>query len=132
MPVSVERTGETYDAATMERWNVVNRILSADDFDADVLAFTAQLAAGPTRRTCFAISSTAASPRGSPIRQGSPPGCSRPKTCTAAWCHSSKTVPESNLPRPLTPPTVYHVGGESCHSTRDISTVKCQFAEASW
>ena len=42
-------TGETYDADTMERWNVVNRILSADDFDADVLAFTARLAVGPTR-----------------------------------------------------------------------------------
>lgn len=42
-------TGATYDAATMERWNVVNRILSADDFDADVLAFAATLASGPTR-----------------------------------------------------------------------------------
>ncbi|MDQ3156799.1 MAG: enoyl-CoA hydratase/isomerase family protein [Actinomycetota bacterium] len=42
-------TGETYDAETMERWNVVNRILSADDFDADVLAFTARLAVGPTK-----------------------------------------------------------------------------------
>jgi len=42
-------TGDTYSAETMERWNVVNRILSADDFDADVLAFTARLAVGPTR-----------------------------------------------------------------------------------
>ena len=42
-------TGETYDAETMERWNVVNRILSAEDFDAEVLAFTAKLAVGPTR-----------------------------------------------------------------------------------
>lgn len=42
-------TGETYDAETMERWNVVNRILSLEDFDAEVLAFTAKLAAGPTR-----------------------------------------------------------------------------------
>ena len=42
-------TGETYDAETMERWNVINRILSADDFDADVLAFTAGLAVGPTK-----------------------------------------------------------------------------------
>lgn len=41
-------TGELYDAETMERWNVVNRVLSADDFDADVLAFTSGLAAGPT------------------------------------------------------------------------------------
>ena len=42
-------TGETYDAATMERWNVVNRILSAEDFDAEVLAFTAKLSSGPTK-----------------------------------------------------------------------------------
>ncbi|MGZ5401539.1 MAG: enoyl-CoA hydratase/isomerase family protein [Aeromicrobium sp.] len=42
-------TGEIYDAGTLERWNVVNRILSAGEFDAEVLAFTAKLAAGPTR-----------------------------------------------------------------------------------
>lgn len=42
-------TGTTYDAETMERWNVVNRVLSADDFDAEVLAFASTLANGPTR-----------------------------------------------------------------------------------
>ena len=42
-------TGETYDAATLERWSVVNCILSAEDFDAEVLAFTSKLASGPTK-----------------------------------------------------------------------------------
>lgn len=42
-------TGTPYDAETMERWNVVNRILPADDFDAEVLAFTSTLAIGPTK-----------------------------------------------------------------------------------
>ncbi len=42
-------TGDLYDAATLERWNVVNRVLDGDDFDADVLAFAEHLAIGPTR-----------------------------------------------------------------------------------
>lgn len=42
-------TGATYDAATLERWNVVNRVFPADGFDAAVRAFTTDLAQGPTR-----------------------------------------------------------------------------------
>jgi enoyl-CoA hydratase/carnithine racemase len=42
-------TGDRYSAATMERWNVVNRVLADDGFDAAARAFTAELAAGPTR-----------------------------------------------------------------------------------
>ncbi|MCI4066718.1 enoyl-CoA hydratase/isomerase family protein [Micromonospora sp. R77] len=42
-------TGERYPAAVLERWNVVNRILPDDGFDAAARAFAAQLAAGPTR-----------------------------------------------------------------------------------
>jgi len=42
-------TGEPYDAATLERWNVVNRVLPDDGFDAASRAFAAELAAGPTR-----------------------------------------------------------------------------------
>ncbi|MFT4187468.1 MAG: enoyl-CoA hydratase/isomerase family protein [Aeromicrobium sp.] len=42
-------TGELYDAATLERWNVVNRVLDGDDFDAAVLSFTEQIAVGPTK-----------------------------------------------------------------------------------
>lgn len=41
-------TGERYDAATMERWNVVNRVLGADGFDAAARAFCDGLAEGPT------------------------------------------------------------------------------------
>src|SRR5207302_89433 len=42
-------TGELYDAATLERWNVVNRVLPDDDFDAAARAFARGLAEGPTK-----------------------------------------------------------------------------------
>jgi enoyl-CoA hydratase/carnithine racemase len=42
-------TGRLYGAATMERWNVVNRVLPDDGFDAAAREFAAALAAGPTR-----------------------------------------------------------------------------------
>ncbi len=42
-------TGELFDAATLERWNVVNRVLSDDGFADAALAFAARLADGPTR-----------------------------------------------------------------------------------
>jgi enoyl-CoA hydratase/carnithine racemase len=42
-------TGEPYDAATLERWNVVNRVLPDDGFDEAARAFAAELAVGPTR-----------------------------------------------------------------------------------
>jgi enoyl-CoA hydratase/carnithine racemase len=41
-------TGALYDAATLERWNVVNRILATEGFDDAARAFTRDLAAGPT------------------------------------------------------------------------------------
>ncbi|MFE0020263.1 enoyl-CoA hydratase/isomerase family protein [Amycolatopsis sp. NPDC059021] len=42
-------TGDTYDAATLERWNVVNRVLPAEGFDEATRAFATRLADGPTR-----------------------------------------------------------------------------------
>jgi enoyl-CoA hydratase/carnithine racemase len=42
-------TGDLYDASTLERWNVVNRVLPVEGFDQAVLAFVAHIAAGPTR-----------------------------------------------------------------------------------
>ncbi|MDQ2896456.1 MAG: enoyl-CoA hydratase/isomerase family protein [Actinomycetota bacterium] len=41
-------SGERYPAATMERWNVVNRLLPDDGFDAAMRAMAAELATGPT------------------------------------------------------------------------------------
>ncbi|MFE2753276.1 enoyl-CoA hydratase/isomerase family protein [Actinosynnema sp. NPDC059335] len=41
-------TGERYDAATLERWGVVNRVLPDEGFDDAALEFTLALAAGPT------------------------------------------------------------------------------------
>jgi enoyl-CoA hydratase/carnithine racemase len=42
-------TGALYDAATLERWNVVNRVLPDAGFDAAARAFALGLAEGPTR-----------------------------------------------------------------------------------
>lgn len=41
-------TGELYTAATLERWNVVNRVLPDDGFAAAALAFAQRIAGGPT------------------------------------------------------------------------------------
>jgi enoyl-CoA hydratase/carnithine racemase len=40
-------TGTRYDAATLERWNVVNRVLPDEGFEAAVRKFVQDLAAGP-------------------------------------------------------------------------------------
>ncbi|MCW2838713.1 MAG: enoyl-CoA hydratase [Aeromicrobium sp.] len=42
-------TGDLYDAATLERWNVVNRVLPVEGFDDAVLDFVRSIAAGPTK-----------------------------------------------------------------------------------
>jgi enoyl-CoA hydratase len=42
-------TGELYDAATLERWNVVNRVLPDAGFGEAARAFARALAEGPTR-----------------------------------------------------------------------------------
>jgi enoyl-CoA hydratase/carnithine racemase len=42
-------TGELYDAATLERWNVVNRVLDHEGFDDEARRFAQKIAAGPTR-----------------------------------------------------------------------------------
>jgi enoyl-CoA hydratase len=41
-------TGELYDAATLEGWNVVNRVLPDEGFDEAARAFARKLAEGPT------------------------------------------------------------------------------------
>jgi enoyl-CoA hydratase/carnithine racemase len=41
-------TGELYDAGTLERWNVVNRVLPDENFDEAARAFARKLAEGPT------------------------------------------------------------------------------------
>lgn len=42
-------TGELFDAETMERWGVVNRIYPEDEFEQRSRALAAELAAGPTK-----------------------------------------------------------------------------------
>ncbi len=41
-------TGGRYSAEVLERWNVVNRVLPDEGFDAGAREFAAELAAGPT------------------------------------------------------------------------------------
>ena len=41
-------TGRRYDAATLERWNVVNQVLADDGFGAAARGLAAELAEGPT------------------------------------------------------------------------------------
>lgn len=41
-------SGDFFDAATFERWNVVNRVVAADELDAAALEWARKLAAGPT------------------------------------------------------------------------------------
>lgn len=42
-------TGDLFDAATLERWNVVNMVLPDDDLAGATAEFAQRLAAGPTR-----------------------------------------------------------------------------------
>jgi len=42
-------SGDLYDATTLERWNVVNRVLPVDGFDDAVMAFARHIAVGPTK-----------------------------------------------------------------------------------
>ena len=42
-------TGDLYDAVTLERWNVVNRVLPPDGFDTAVLELVRSIATGPTQ-----------------------------------------------------------------------------------
>jgi len=41
--------GDRFDAATAERWGLINRVVAADALDAEVDALAARLAAGPAR-----------------------------------------------------------------------------------
>ncbi len=42
-------TGALYDAATLERWNVVNRVLPVDGFEEAVMSLVTSIAIGPTK-----------------------------------------------------------------------------------
>jgi enoyl-CoA hydratase/carnithine racemase len=42
-------TADVFDAATFERWNIINRIFPDDALDREALALAKRLAAGPTR-----------------------------------------------------------------------------------
>jgi len=56
-------SGDLYDAATLHRWGVVNRVLADDEMLDDARAFARALAAGPTRANARASSSISSSAR---------------------------------------------------------------------
>jgi enoyl-CoA hydratase/carnithine racemase len=58
-------TGGTNDAATLERWNVVNRVFAGEDFDAAARGFATDLAEGPPQ-----AQGDQARPRAFPARRG--------------------------------------------------------------
>jgi enoyl-CoA hydratase/carnithine racemase len=41
-------SADQYDAATFERWNIVNQVVPDEAFEADTRAFAERLARGPT------------------------------------------------------------------------------------
>jgi enoyl-CoA hydratase/carnithine racemase len=45
----IATAGALYDVETFEKWNIVNRVLAADNFSSEAEAFAARLAAGPTK-----------------------------------------------------------------------------------
>jgi enoyl-CoA hydratase/carnithine racemase len=70
-------TGEIFDAATLERWNVVNRVLPDEGFDDHARAFAQRLADGPTlahAATKAIVAETVAA--GVPAADGATPGLS--------------------------------------------------------
>ena len=77
-------TGGLYDAATLERWNVVNRVLPDEGFDEAARAFALgagrRARRGPTRRPrrSSARSSAAAPARPTRSSPRSPAACSPP------------------------------------------------------
>ena len=83
-------TGELYDAATLERWNVVNRVLPDDGFADAAHAFALRLANGPTRAhaaTKAIVRDAAGRRHARPptrSRRSSAARCSPPTTCSNA------------------------------------------------
>jgi enoyl-CoA hydratase len=59
-------SGELYDAATLERWNVVNRVLPDDGFAEAARSFAQRLANGPTRAHAATKAIVAAAVTGGP------------------------------------------------------------------
>lgn len=59
-------TGELFDASTLERWNVVNRVFDDEGFDERARSFARALAEGPTRAHAATKAIVAAAQRGGP------------------------------------------------------------------
>ena len=63
-------SGGLYDAATLERWNVVNRVLADEDLAASSVRFAQRLAAGPDARPPRDQAGGAGVPRARRARRG--------------------------------------------------------------
>ena len=80
-------TGDLYDAATLERWNVVNRVVPDDELEDATMKFAKHLAVGPTKAHAATKRDGARVPRrrraggGRARSSTSPRRCSPPRTC---------------------------------------------------
>ena len=81
-------TGGLYDAATLERWNVVNRVLPDGELEEKTMAFAERLAAGPDAgarghqaRSCGRSLDEGVPRRGRADSGESRRRCSTPRTC---------------------------------------------------
>ena len=87
-----------YDAATLERWNVVNRVLPDDQLLEKGMRFAQRLAAGPTRAHAATKRIVRAYLKGGvdeadEVTPRSPASCSRPTICSAPSSRSSPKAP---------------------------------------
>lgn len=77
-------TGELFGAATLERWNVVNRVYADAGFDSEARAFAAALADGPTRAHAATKAIVAATVEGGvPSADAQTPALSAPLFATS-------------------------------------------------
>ena len=97
-------TGALYDAATLERWNVVNRVLPDDGFAAKARQYAQRLAAGPAagerRHEGGSCAPACARRRGRGRRarcRRPRASCSGPRTCRAR-CARSSPICQKALP----------------------------------
>ena len=92
-------TGGLYDAETLERWNVVNRVVADDELLEKGMRFAHRLATGPTVAHAATKRIVRAYLRGRrrrgrrASRPSSSRTCSRPRTCRTRSHRSSRRAP---------------------------------------
>jgi enoyl-CoA hydratase/carnithine racemase len=119
-------TADQYDAATFERWNIVNRVVPDEVFESQVRTFAERLASGPTWLTplvsglCEPISTAVFALRtGSSTRRRR--RYSTAKTCVPEWQASSSMGSATFATRSFF--TDAEAGGTPCHPNACATSV---------